>query len=161
MIRRTLLLAAAVALTATAGSFSLAWAAKAGAIDISGAWSRPAPQGGNGVGYMVLANGGKADRLVSASSPVAGRVEMHESMIMGGKAMMHPRPRGVELPAGKTVAFKPEGLHLMLIGLKKPLKVGETVPMTLTFEKSGQVTVPFAVRAAGPAPAPAEDHSHH
>jgi hypothetical protein len=154
MIRRTLLLAAVVALTATA-----AIAAKAGAIDISGAWSRPAPQGGNGVGYVVLANGGKADRLVSASTPVAGRVEMHESMIMGGKAMMHPRPRGVELPAGKTVAFKPEGLHLMLIGLKKPLKVGETVPVTLKFEKSGEVAVSFAVRAAGPAPA--VDHSHH
>jgi periplasmic copper chaperone A len=155
MIRRTLILAAAATLMATA-----AYAAKAGAIDISGAWSRPAPQGGNGVGYVVLANGGKADRLVSASTPVAGRVEMHESMVMSGKAMMHPRPRGIALPAGKTVALKPESFHLMMIGLKKPLKVGETVPVTLKFEKSGSVTVPFAVRAAGPAPAPM-DHSKH
>lgn len=154
MIRRTFILAAAASLLAGA-----AFAAKAGAIDISGAWSRPAPQGGNGVGYVVLANGGKAgDRLVSASTPVAGRVEMHESMVMGGKAMMHPRPRGIELPAGKTVALKPESFHLMLIGLKKPLKVGETVPVTLKFEKSGTVTVPFAVRAAGPAPAAAAHH---
>ncbi len=147
MIRRTLILAAAASLLA-GGAF----AAKAGAIDISGAWSRPAPAGGNGVGYVVLANGGKADRLVSASSPVAGRVEIHESMVMGGKAMMHPRPRGIDLPAGKTVALKPESFHLMLIGLKKPLKVGETVPVTLKFEKAGSVTVPFDVRAAGPAP---------
>lgn len=154
MIRRTLILATAVSLIAGA-----AVAARAGAIDISGAWSRPARAGGNGVGYVVLANGGKADRLVSASTPAAGRVEIHESMVMGGKAMMHPRPRGIELPAGKTVALKPEGLHLMLIGLKKPLKVGETVPVTLKFEKSGEVTVSFAVRAAGPAPT--ADHSHH
>lgn len=153
MIRRTLILAAAASLLATAS-----FAAKAGAIDISGAWSRPAPQGGNGVGYVVLANGGKADRLVSASTPVAGRVEMHESMVMSGKAMMHPRPRGIELPAGKTVALKPESFHLMMIGLKKPLKVGETVPVTLKFEKAGSVTVSFDVRAAGPAPA---GMSHH
>lgn len=155
MIRRTLILAAAASLLAGA-----AFAAKAGAIDISGAWSRPAPQGGNGVGYVVLANGGKADRLVAASTPAAGRVEIHESMIMGGKAMMHPRPRGIDLPAGKTVALKPESFHLMLIGLKKPLKVGETVPVTLKFEKSGAVTVPFAVRAAGPAPETG-GHAHH
>ncbi|MDB5472026.1 MAG: hypothetical protein JWR84_3586 [Caulobacter sp.] len=146
MIRRTLILAAAASLLAAAAPFSLAWGAKAGAIDISGAWSRPAPAGGNGVGYVVLANGGKTDRLLSASTPVAGRIEMHESMVMGGKAMMHARPRGIELPAGKTVAFKPEGLHLMLIGLKKPLKVGETVPVNLKFETSGTVTVPFKVQ---------------
>ncbi|WGM37846.1 copper chaperone PCu(A)C [Caulobacter sp. NIBR1757] len=153
MIRRTLILAAAASLLATG-----AFAAKAGAIDISGAWSRPAPAGGNGVGYVVLANGGKADRLVSASTPVAGRVEIHESMVMGGKAMMHPRPRGIDLPAGKTVALKPESYHLMLIGLKKPLKVGETVAVTLKFEKAGSVTVPFDVRAGGPAPTAMSHH---
>ncbi len=156
MIRRTLILAAVASLLAGA-----AFAAKAGAIDISGAWSRPAPAGGNGVGYVVLANGGKADRLVSASTPVAGRVEIHESMVMGGKAMMHPRPRGIELPAGKTVALKPEGFHLMLVGLKKPLKVGETVPVTLKFEKSGSVAVSFKVQVTAGAPAPAVDHSNH
>ena len=145
MIRRTLIIAAAVSLLA--GS---AFAAKAGAIDIAGAWSRPAPAGGNGVGYVVLTNGGKPDRLLSASSPVAGRIEIHESMVMGGKAMMHSRPRGIELPAGKTVALKPESLHLMMLGLKKPLKVGETVPVTLKFEKSGSVQVAFAVRATAP-----------
>ncbi|RYF92271.1 MAG: copper chaperone PCu(A)C [Caulobacteraceae bacterium] len=156
MIRRTLILAAAAS-TLLAGS---ALAAKAGAIDISGAWSRPAPAGGNGVGYVVLANGGKADRLLAASTPVAGRVEIHESMVMGGKAMMHPRPRGVDLPAGKTVALKPEGFHLMLIKLNRPLKVGESVAVTLKFEKAGSVTVPFKVQATAGA-APAMDHSHH
>jgi copper(I)-binding protein len=160
MIRRTLILAVAASLLAGAAPFSLAWGAKAGAIDISGAWSRPAPAGGNGVGYVVLTNRGKADRLVSASTPVAGRVEIHESMAMGGKAMMHPRPRGIALPAGKTVALKPESFHLMLVKLNRSLKVGETLSVTLKFEKSGSVTVPFAVRAAGPA-APMADHSGH
>ncbi|HYE45603.1 MAG TPA: copper chaperone PCu(A)C [Caulobacter sp.] len=156
MIRRTLILAAAGALIAT----SALSAVKAGAIGISDAWSRPAPAGRNGVGYVTLTNGGKADRLVSASSPVAGRIEIHESMVMNGRAMMHPRPNGVALPAGKTVQLKPESWHLMLIGLKKPLKVGETVPVTLKFEKAGSVQVGFAVRA-GAGAAPAADHSGH
>lgn len=156
MIRRTLILSAAALLAAGA-----AQAAAPVGLSVTDAWSRPAAQGGNGAGFMTLANTGKsADRLVSVASPIAGRVEMHESMVMDGKAMMHPRPGGVALPPGGKVEFKPGGWHLMLIGLKKPLKAGETFPVTLAFQKGGKVTVNFTVRGGAPAAAPTPEHKH-
>lgn len=152
MIRRTLILSAVALLTVAA--------APAG-VSVTNAWSRPAAQGGNGAGFLTIANGGKAaDRLVSATSPVAGRIEMHESMMMNGVAMMHPRPGGAAVPAGGKLEFKPGGWHLMLIGLKKPLKAGETVPVTLTFQKAGKVQVGLVVRGGAAAPAATEEHHH-
>ncbi len=125
--------------------------AAAPSIAASGAWSRPAPQGGNGAGFVTLANSGTAgDKLVSVSSPVAGRVEIHESMVMSGQAMMHPRPGGLAVPAGGKAELKPGGWHLMLIGLKQPLKAGESFPATLTFQKAGKVQVRFTVSPTPP-----------
>lgn len=121
-------------------------------VEVAQAWSRPAPQGGNGAGYAVITNRGTtADTLVAASSPVATRIEIHESMIMGGQAMMHPRPGGLAVPAGATVALKPGGWHMMLMGLKQPLKAGDHYPATLTFKKAGKVTVQFSVQPTAPA----------
>lgn len=121
-------------------------------VEVSQAWSRPAPQGGNGAGYAVISNRGTtADTLVAASSPVAARIEIHESMVMGGQAMMHPRPGGLPVPAGATVALKPGGWHMMLMGLKQPLKAGDRFPATLTFRKAGKVTVQFSVQTTAPA----------
>ena len=118
---------------------------------VSRAWSRPAPQGGNGAGYATLANTtGKPDKLISASSPVATRIEIHESMIMSGQAMMHPRPGGLSIPAGGSAQLKPGGFHLMMMGLKRPLKTGERFPMVLTFQKAGHVQVDFVVQPTPP-----------
>jgi copper(I)-binding protein len=58
--------------------------------------------------------------------------------------------QAIELPAGKTVELKPGGLHIMLVGLKAPLKAGDRFPMKLTFAKAGEVTVDVMVQAAGP-----------
>lgn len=152
MIRRTLILAAA----------ALTLAAAPAGVSVTDGWSRPAAQGGNGAGFLTIVNVGQtADRLLSASSPVAGRVEIHESMIMGGRAMMHPRPEGAPVAPGARVEFKPGGWHLMLMGLKKPLKAGETVPVTLTFQKAGRVQVDLAVRATPPATTPPGGEHHH
>jgi len=118
---------------------------------VSQAWSRPAPQGGNGAGYATISNIGPADTLVAVSTPVAARAELHESMIMGGNAMMHPRPGGLKIPAGSTVALKPGGWHIMLMGLKQPLRAGDHYPATLTFKKAGKVTIQFSVQATAPA----------
>lgn len=121
-------------------------------VEVTQAWSRPAPQGGNGAGYAVITNRGTtADTLIAASSPVAARIEIHESMVMGGQAMMHPRPGGLPVPAGATVALKPGGWHMMLMGLKQPLKAGDHYPATLTFKKAGKVTVQFSVQPTAPA----------
>ena len=154
-------------LTLALGAALLAGAAQAhsfvvGALDIGHPWSRPAAQGGNGAGFLSLTSKSKAaDRLVSASSPVAGRVEIHESMIMDGKAMMHPRPGGMPVPAGGKAEMKPGGWHLMFMGLKRPLAVGDRFPATLTFQKAGKVQVEFVVQAgAGGAPGSMPEHRH-
>jgi copper(I)-binding protein len=121
-------------------------------IQVTRAWSRPAAQGGNGAGYAVITNrGGEADKLAAVSSPVAQRVELHESMIMNGQAMMHAHPGGLAIPAGGVATLKPGGWHMMLIGLKRPLKAGERFPATLTFAKAGKVQVEFTVRTTAPA----------
>jgi copper(I)-binding protein len=143
MLQKIVAVAAATVLTAGA-----AWAASS--VQVTGAWSRPAPAGGNGVVYATLTSTGRADHLVSASSPVAGRIEIHESMVMGGKAMMHSHPGGLDLAADKPVVLAAGGYHLMLIGLKTPLKVGETLPLTLKFQKAGTLVVQVPVRATAP-----------
>lgn len=121
-------------------------------IQVSKAWARPAAQGGNGAGYAVITNSGPgADKLTAAASPVAARVEIHETMVMNGQAMMHHRPGGLAIPAGGAASLKPGGLHLMMMGLKRPLKTGEHFPMVLTFQKAGKMTVDFVVQPMPPA----------
>ena len=84
-------------------------------------------------GQVVSTSGGK---LVSASSPVAGVVEIHE-MVMDGNVMKMRAIAGLELPAGKPVDLKPGGYHVMLMDLKQELKAGESVPVTLVIEGAG------------------------
>ena len=95
---------------------------------------------------ITSAQGGK---LVSASSPVAGVVEIHE-MAMDGNVMKMRAIPGLDLPPGKAVVLKPGGYHVMLMGLKQPLKDGETVPLTLVVEgkdgKQEKLDVKAAVR---------------
>ncbi len=158
MIRRTLILSAVATLLTAGASHAFL---KVAPLRVSDAWSRPAAQGGNGAGFLIITNAAtNADRLTGATSPAAGRVEIHESMIMDGKAMMHPRPGGAAVPAGGKVEFKPGGWHLMFIGLKAPLKAGETFPVTLNFQKAGKVQTTFTVRAGVPAAAPTSGHRH-
>ena len=100
-------------------------------------------------GYMTFVNEGAADRLVSASSPVADKVELHESAMDG--MVMTMRPLGpVGVKAGETLALAPGGKHLMFVGLKAPFVAGAKVPVTLTFEIAGVRTVDLEVRNAAP-----------
>ena len=125
-------------------------------LSVSGAWSRPAVAGTNGVGYLVVANTGKADALVEVESPLAAKVEMHSSSMAGGVMSMKKEDR-VPVPAGGKAVFGPGGYHLMLIGLTKTTKAGDQVPATLTFASGAKVKASFAV-GMGPAnPAP----THH
>ncbi len=126
---------ALAALSAVAHSFKL------GEIDIGHPYARPTREGQMvGAGYLKLANKGPVDRLVAASSPAAGTVEIH-SMSMEGDVMKMRQVDAIELATGQTVELKPGGYHLMLMGLKAPLKVGDKFPLTLKFEKSGEVVV--------------------
>ena len=121
--------------SATALTVTDAWARATAAVD------RP------GGAYLVIRNGtGQADVLVGASSPAAASVEVHETTHESGGMMgMHAVPR-LDVPAGASVALEPGGYHLMLMGLVKPLAVGETIDLTLRFERAGPVTVRAAVR---------------
>jgi periplasmic copper chaperone A len=122
---------------------------KLGAITIGHPYARATAAGQpTGGGFLKLDNGGADDRLVSASADVSKTVELHV-MKMEGDVMQMRQVEAIELPAGKAVELKPGGLHIMFIGLKAPLKPGDTFPLKLRFEKAGEVTVQVNVEAAG------------
>jgi len=81
---------------------------------------------------------------------VAERAELHRMEMKNGVMSMHPEGP-LPLAAGDTVTLAPGGLHLMLIGLKRPLKSGDRFPLTLGFEKQPPVTVEVDVKSAAPA----------
>ncbi len=115
-----------------------------GELTITEPWSRATAIGvPNGVVYLGITNkGAMPDKLTEVSSDVATRSEIHETMKnMPGMMMMEPVKDGLPVPAGQSVSLKPSGLHIMLIGLKHQLKPGDTVPLTLTFEKAGKVDI--------------------
>ena len=106
-----------------------------------------AGQSGGGA-FLTIENRGADDRLVAASAEVSKVVELH-TMSMDGDVMRMRQLDSIPLPAGKAVALKPGALHIMLIGLKAPLKVGDKFPLKLKFEKAGELTVEVEVEAAG------------
>lgn len=113
-----------------------------------------------GAVYVKIENPGtQGDRLVGGATERARTVQVHRHVITDGIARMRPVD-GVDLPVGGSVILKPGGDHLMLLGLKKPLKQGETFPMTLKFEKAGAVKVNVKVEAVA-AKGTGGDHSHH
>jgi periplasmic copper chaperone A len=117
-------------------------------IRLENAWSRVAMQGGTGVVYLTITDSGVPDRLMTIAAPVATKAELHESFTEQGVAKM----RGVAtLPVvpGTPVTLAPGGYHIMLMGLKQPLKEGDSFPVTLGFERSGQVTATVTVRRMG------------
>ncbi len=131
----------------------LARAASVGPLTIAEAWTRPAAAGQTGAGYLSITNSGRtADRLIAAASPAAARVSIHESTMVGSVATMRA-VGAVTIAAGSTALFRPGGLHLMLEGLKRPLKVGGRVAVTLIFAKAGRKAATFSVRDGPPAPA--------
>ena len=134
---------------AAVAALSLATAAHA-APQVKAAWSRPAAQGTTGAGFMTLANPGpKADTLVSVASPLAREVQVHQSMVHDGVAMMMAASQ-VPVPAGGSVTFAPGGYHLMFMGLTKALKTGDALPATLIFASGVKVKASFVVRLTPP-----------
>lgn len=123
-------------------------ASRAGDIVIEQPFARATPAKVGGV-FMTLKNaGGSADRLMKAASPVAESVELHTHVKDGDAMRMRP-VENIPVPAGSQTALEPGGYHVMLIGLKQPLKEGAQFPLTLTFEKAGTVTIQVPVMKAG------------
>jgi periplasmic copper chaperone A len=142
MRKLTLELLTAISLTLGA-ILALSHQVLASDVMVIGAFARASavPTAKAGTVYMSLMNmGPKADRLLSVTSDVAASAELHESVMKDGVASM-PHVDSLEIPAGATVELKPGGYHIMLMGLKVPLKKDEMVPLHLTFEQAGQVDV--------------------
>jgi len=115
-------------------------------------YARPTPPGARtGGAYLTIRNAGnEADRLLRVSSPAAATVELH-SMTMDGNVMRMRAIAALDIPAGAAVTLGSSGYHVMLIDLARPLAAGSSVPLTLTFEKSGTLDVVADVEApAGP-----------
>ncbi len=126
-------------------------------VKIDGAWARPTVPGQQGGGGFMTLQSAAADRLVGGTTPVADRLELH-TMTMEGDVMQMRQIDRIELPAGRRVELKPGGLHVMFIGLKQPLALGTKVPVTLKFEKAGEVKVEMTVTSRAPA---AGGHANH
>ncbi len=140
---------------------------KVGDLLVTAPWSRATPGGAKVAGgYVVITNTGTTpDKLLSGTFEQAGRFEIHEMSMKDNVMIMRPLPAGLDIPLGQTVTLAPGGYHLMLMDLKQPLKEGDKVKGTLTFEKAGSVNVVFEVRsiAAGAAsamPAGGGEHKH-
>ena len=130
-------------------SMAQAQNAKVGGVQIENAYTRATVPGQMAAGgFMKIENKGAADQLISASSPVAGEVQLHE-MAMDGNVMKMRQVKDIALPAGGAVELKPGGLHLMFMNIKAPLAAGETVPVKLKFAKAGEVEVKMPVNAMG------------
>ena len=124
---------------------------KVGSIKVDHAYIRATVPGQQVAGgFMKIENKGIADQLLSASSPAAGEVQLHE-MAMEGSVMKMRQVKDIPVPAGGSVELKPGGLHLMLMNIKAPLAAGESVPVKLKFAKAGEVEVKMPVNAMGQA----------
>jgi copper(I)-binding protein len=132
---------------------------KLGALEIDHPWARAtAPTAPAAGGFLKVTNDGTTpDRLVSARSPAAEQVQVHEMKMDGNIMRMRELDKGLEIPARGSVTLAPGGFHLMMMGLKAPLKQGERVPLTLVFEKAGSIDVELLVEPLG---ARAPDHKH-
>ena len=103
-------------------------------VTVTDAWARATVQGQKATGAFMKITAKDNAKLVSASSPVAGVVEIHEMKMDKDVMKMAALPNGLELPAGKAVELKPGGYHVMLMDLKAPLAKDSTVPLTLTVQ---------------------------
>ena len=118
-------------------------------ISLQHIWARPtAGASTTGVTYFTIVSQDQTDKLVGVSTPVAGTAELHETT--DDKGVMKMRSvQSVTLAPGKPVTFKPGSYHVMLMGLKAPLKAGDSFPLTLTFEHAQPITVTAKVEATG------------
>jgi periplasmic copper chaperone A len=124
---------------------------KAGDLVITQAWTRATPNGAKiGGGFLTIENKGSTpDRLIGGSTDAASKIEVHEMAMKDGVMTMRPLDNGLTIDPGKTVKLAPGGYHLMMFDLKDQLKQGDTVPVTLKFEKAGEVNVSLAVHGVG------------
>jgi len=150
----------ALLLTFSSGSIALASDYRVADLHVIDPYARPTVANQpTGAAYVTIENKGKTgDKLLAASSPVAKSVEIH-TMAMEGNVMKMREAGSIELKPDAKVAMQPgQGYHLMLLGLRQPLKAGDQFPLTLNFEKAGKIEVNVPVQNSGAAK---ESHGMH
>jgi len=120
-------------------------------ITVKQAWSRATPKGAQVAGgYFTIENhGATLDKLISAASTAAAKVEIHEMTTLDGVMVMRPVDGGLVIPPGASVTLAPGGNHLMFIGINVPFSEGEHIPAALMFERTGKIDVTFDVGSVG------------
>jgi len=120
-------------------------------IEISNPWARvQTPESGEAGGFLTLVNSGpEPDRLIAAESAVAASVEIHGIKVVGPDLRMRPMERGISLPVQMPIELKPRGYHLLFKHLNKPLAPGDTVKVTLIFEKAARREIELVVKEPG------------
>jgi hypothetical protein len=121
-----------------------------GTIVVEQPWARATPGGARtGAAYMTLTNiGASADRLLSAATPLADNIQFHKETEDDGVSRMR-EVHSVDLGPGAKIVFKPGDMHMMIVGLKQPLTEGQTFPLTLQFEKAGNIVVTVPIEKVG------------
>jgi periplasmic copper chaperone A len=155
--------ACAALLSLLTATMALAHGGTAGDVRIEHPYATPSvPGASNGAAYIAtLENTGKQpDRLLRASTPAAARAELH-TMNMDDGVMRMREVDAIALAPGAAVKMRPgQGYHFMLMGLKKPLKEGDSFPMTLEFERGGKIEVKVVVQVPKAPAADMADHKH-
>ncbi len=156
------LLSAAAFLIASVFGPAAAEDVMAGSLMLHQPWARASiGQAKAGAAYLTIANeGSEPDRLLAAETPAAKVAQLHTHLMKDGIMKMR-RVEAVEISPGEPVVFRPGGLHIMMMGLKAPLREGESFPVTLTFEKAGRVEISVTIEApTALQPAMPGDHVH-
>jgi copper(I)-binding protein len=116
-------------------------------IKIISPWARPGKLDGNSAAYFILENNtAQDDRLVGVASPVSEMSELHMTKMDAQNKMMMMPQEFVDIPSAGKLNFEPGGYHVMLLNLKKDLQVGETIKITLNFEKAGKIEIDVPVK---------------
>lgn len=138
----------------------LAGAVSAAGVHVEDGWAHTTVEGMKiGGAFMKIHNDeAKQDFLLGGSSPVADRVEVHTHINDNGVMRMREVKGGVPLEAKSVTELKPGSYHVMFMGLKKQLKEGDKIPVTLKFKNAKAQTVQLEVKIA---PMSAMDHGHH
>lgn len=161
-IRAKFLVAAVALMLPSTASSQHMHAHGTGNITIESAYSRAMlPVAKVGGGYLTINNAGAADRLVGAKSDRAEEVQIHEMKMTGAVMEMRELDKGIPVPAKSTVKLEPGGYHLMFTNVSRPFKEGETLAVTLIFEKAGPIEVELAVGPFAGAQKPHAAHGGH
>lgn len=121
---------------------------KKGDLRVGHPWTRATPPGAKvAAGYLSVRNSGsQPDRILGASSPAAERVELH-IQVREGDILKMREVKSVEVLPGRERMLRPGNLHVMLVNLRKPLVRGESIPLTLRFERAGEIAIELEVQA--------------